>query len=82
MDLTQFVDAYRGPLVGLIVSWGAPWSDATEIAQDSFAEAWVRRDQCRGDSAFTRPLFLQGSIRSLTFSNADEVLRSPPGYER
>jgi RNA polymerase sigma factor (sigma-70 family) len=47
MDLAAFIDAYRGPLVGLIASWGAPWADAAEIAQDSFAEAWVRRDSCR-----------------------------------
>lgn len=49
MDLTAFIDAYRGPLIGLIASWGAPWNDANEIAQDSFAEAWVSREACRGD---------------------------------
>jgi len=49
MDLTAFINAYRGPLIGLIASWGAPWRDAAEIAQDSFAEAWLRRDYCRGD---------------------------------
>lgn len=49
MDLTTLINAYRGPLIGLIASWGAPWADATEIAQDSFAEAWLNRDSCRGD---------------------------------
>jgi RNA polymerase sigma-70 factor (ECF subfamily) len=49
MDLTAFISVYRGPLIGLIASWGAPWSDAAEIAQDSFAEAWLKRDFCRGD---------------------------------
>ena len=49
MDLTDFIKAYRGPLIGLIASWGAPWSDATEIAEDSFAEAWLNRQSCRGD---------------------------------
>ena len=49
MDLTTFIDAYRGPLIGLLASWGAPWADAIEIAQDSFAEAWVRRASCRDD---------------------------------
>jgi RNA polymerase sigma-70 factor (ECF subfamily) len=49
MDLTTFINAYRGPLIGLIASWGAPWADAAEIAQDSFAEAWLKRDRCRGD---------------------------------
>ncbi len=49
MDLTTFINAYRGPLIGLLASWGAPWADAVEIAQDSFAEAWLHRESCRGD---------------------------------
>ena len=49
MDLTAFINAYLGPLIGLIASWGAPWSDASEIAQDSFSEAWLSRESCRGD---------------------------------
>ena len=49
MDLTAFINAYRGPLIGLIASWGAPWGDAVEIAQDSFSEAWLNRQACRGD---------------------------------
>ena len=49
MDLSQLIDVYRGPLLGLIASWGVPWVDATEIAQDSFAEAYLNRESCRGD---------------------------------
>jgi RNA polymerase sigma-70 factor (ECF subfamily) len=49
MDLSQLIDVYRGPLLGLIASWGVPWVDATEIAQDSFAEAYLNREACRGD---------------------------------
>ena len=49
MDLSQLIDVYRGPLLGLIASWGVPWVDATEIAQDSFAEAYLNRACCRGD---------------------------------
>jgi RNA polymerase sigma factor (sigma-70 family) len=49
LDLTALIAAYRGPLIGLIASWGAPWSDAAEIAQDSFSEAWLNRESCRGD---------------------------------
>jgi RNA polymerase sigma-70 factor (ECF subfamily) len=48
MDLSQMIDVYRGPLLGLIASWGVPWADATEIAQDSFAEAYLNRESCRG----------------------------------
>jgi RNA polymerase sigma-70 factor (ECF subfamily) len=49
MDLIGLINLYRGPLIGLIASWGAPWADATEIAQDSFADAWLKRAACRGD---------------------------------
>src|SRR5271166_4068680 len=49
MDLAELINTYRGPLVGLIASWGAPWADAADIAQDSFAEAYVNRASCRGD---------------------------------
>lgn len=49
MDLTKFINAYRGPLIGLIASWGAPWADAAEIAQDSFAEAYLNRESCKGN---------------------------------
>jgi RNA polymerase sigma-70 factor (ECF subfamily) len=49
MDLTAFINAYRGPLIGLLASWGAPWGDAIEIAQDSFSEAWLHRESCRGN---------------------------------
>jgi RNA polymerase sigma factor (sigma-70 family) len=49
VDLTSLLDTYRGPLIGLLASWGAPWADATEIAQDSFSEAWLHRASCRGD---------------------------------
>jgi RNA polymerase sigma-70 factor (ECF subfamily) len=49
MNLTLLINTYRGPLIGLIASWGAPWSDAVEIAQDSFSEAWLKRESCRGN---------------------------------
>ena len=49
IDLTVLINTYRGPLIGLIASWGAPWGDAAEIAQDSFSDAWLKRESCRGD---------------------------------
>ena len=49
MELSELIHLYRGPLVGLLVSWGVPWSDADDIAQDSFAVAYFKRDACRGD---------------------------------
>ena len=53
MDLSELIHHYRGPLVGLVASWGAPWADAAEIAQDSFADAYLNRQSCRGD--WTQP---------------------------
>ena len=49
MDLSQLIDDYQGPLLGLIASWGVPWGDAAEIAQDSFAEAYLKRASCGGN---------------------------------
>lgn len=49
LKLTDAIQRFRGPLIGLIISWGAPHADAAEIAQDSFADAWLNRDNCRGD---------------------------------
>ena len=49
LDLTDVIDRFRGPLVGLIASWGAASVDASEIAQDSFADAYLTRHRCRGN---------------------------------
>lgn len=47
--LSDHLRRFRSPLVALVASWGAPWSEATELAQDSFADAYLRRAACRGD---------------------------------
>ena len=49
MELSDIIDRFRGPLTGLIASWGATLNDAAEIAQDSFADAYLNRELCRGD---------------------------------
>ncbi|MCA9127509.1 MAG: RNA polymerase sigma factor [Planctomycetales bacterium] len=49
MDLTTCIDRFRGPLVGLIASWGASHVDALELAQESFADAYLNRESCRED---------------------------------
>ena len=46
----RWVDAFRGPLVGLLASWGSDWRASEELAQDSFAEAWMGRERFRGNS--------------------------------
>lgn len=48
-ELYAHLQRFRSPLTALIVSWGTPWADAAELAQDSFAEAYVKRGSCRGD---------------------------------
>ncbi|MEM8709841.1 MAG: sigma-70 family RNA polymerase sigma factor [Planctomycetota bacterium] len=45
----RWIDAFRGPLVGLIASWGADWGTAEELAVDTFAEAWIGRVRFQGD---------------------------------
>lgn len=42
-DLEEWIAHFRGPLVGLLASWGRDWRSAEELAQDCFAEAWVSR---------------------------------------
>ena len=74
MDLTAFINAYRGPLIGLIASWGAPWADAAEIAQDSFSEAWLNREACLGD--FNDPEFLGRWLRGVALNKYREWSRS------
>ncbi len=74
MDLTVFINAYRGPLIGLIASWGVPWTDAAEIAQDSFSEAWLSREACLGD--FNDPEFLGRWLRGVALNKFRDWSRS------
>lgn len=52
-DLEQafeaWIEAFRGPLVGLLASWGSDWGAAEELAQDTFAEAWLSRARFAAD---------------------------------
>lgn len=43
LELAPLVARWRGPLVGLFASWGAPWEEAARLAQDSLAEAYRER---------------------------------------
>ena len=45
----RWIAAFRGPLVGLLASWGADWRTAEEHAQDVFAESWLGRARFSGD---------------------------------
>lgn len=48
MDLERLIDDWRGPLIGLLASWGLDWDAAREVAQDVFAEAYLGRERFRG----------------------------------
>src|SRR5262245_51116877 len=78
-ELTRFINAYRGPLIGLIASWGAPWADAAEIAQDSFAEAWIKRNYCRGD--WTNPEVFGSWLRGVAYNLYRNWSRSRRRFE-
>jgi len=49
MDLDLLISQFRGPLIGLFASWGASPFDARELAQDTFAEAYLGRERFHGD---------------------------------
>lgn len=52
--LEQWIARFRGPLVGLLASWGANWSDAEDLAQDTFCEAWLSIDRFKGSKKDSR----------------------------
>lgn len=67
MELKPLIDRFRGPLTGLFASWGVPWHDAHELAQDTFVEAYLGRDSFRGDAQQIEKLgrWLRGIARNL-----------------
>jgi len=50
-DLERWIAAFRGPLIGLLASFGLDWAAAEELAMDVFAEAWLARARFAGDPA-------------------------------
>ena len=50
-DFERWIAAFRGPLIGLLASFGLGWGAAEELAMDVFAEAWVGRARFTGDPA-------------------------------
>lgn len=48
-DFERWIEQFRGPLVGLLASWGRDWRGAEELAQDCFAEAWLARERFVGN---------------------------------
>ena len=48
MNLDTIIERWRGALVGLLGAWGASPRDAVELAQDTFAEAYMARERFAG----------------------------------
>jgi RNA polymerase sigma-70 factor (ECF subfamily) len=67
MDLERLLATWRGPLVGLLAAWGARPSEAHELAEDVFAQAWLARTRFDGDPADERRVgaWLRGIARNL-----------------
>lgn len=80
MDLTETLDRFRGPLIGLIASWGATYADAVELAQDSFADAYLSRDACRGNCE--DPKVFGRWLRGVAWNKFRYELRSRKRRER
>lgn len=74
LDLSDAIDRFRGPLVGLIASWGVTHVDASELAQESFADAYLNRDHCRGD--WQEPEVFGRWLRGVARNNFRNWLRS------
>ena len=67
LELDSLIHRFRGPLAGLFATWGVPWHDAHELAQDTFVAAYLSRDAFRGDLANTDQVgrWLRGIARNL-----------------
>jgi RNA polymerase sigma-70 factor (ECF subfamily) len=83
-DIDLWIDAFRGPLIGLLASWGCGWRAAEELAQDTFAEAWIGRDRFQGDPADPKVVgpWLRGiAFHLLTASRRRQALRTAEPVE-
>lgn len=81
MDFETLIDRWRGALVGLLAAWGASPRDAVELAQDTFAEAYMARKRFIGsweDDNAVGP-WLRGIARNL---HANHVRRRSPGGQQ
>ena len=71
MDLDALIRDFRSPLTGLLCGWGAAPRDAIELAQDTFAEAFLSRDRFKGDWVDQRAVggWLCGIAQNLFHAN-------------
>ncbi len=50
MDLQESINRFAYPLTGLLLSWGVPAADASELAQDTLADAHLNLATFRGNA--------------------------------
>ena len=80
MDIERLIEAWRGPLTGLLAGWGADWGAAAELAQDTLVEAYLARSRFEGDPgdpAATGP-WLRGIARNLFLAHGRARKRGGP----
>ncbi len=77
MDLDDLIARFRGPLVGLLASWGASPRDAVELAQDAFAEAYLARERFEGEwsDAGAAGAWLRGIANKLWLAHGRKTRR-------
>ena len=80
MELSTIIDRFRGPLIGLIASWGVNYVDAAEIAQDSFADAYLNRESCREN--WRDPEVFGAWLRGIARNKFRNALRTGKRRER
>jgi RNA polymerase sigma factor (sigma-70 family) len=84
-DLERWIEQFRGPLVGLLASWGRDWRAAEELAQDCFAQAWLSRERFVGnpDSLAAVGAWLRGiAFRLHAVDRRREAARPSEALER
>jgi RNA polymerase sigma-70 factor (ECF subfamily) len=80
-ELERWIAAFRGPLIGLLASWGLDWAAAEEVAMDVFAEAWLGRARFAGDPADLEQsgAWLNGIARNLCRARQRRAQRPAAG---
>jgi RNA polymerase sigma-70 factor (ECF subfamily) len=76
VDLEAWIRTFRGPLIGLLASLGNGWGLAEELAQETFARAWLARARFRGDPADTTAV--GAWLRGIAIRLASEARRRAP----
>lgn len=82
-DLENWIQRFRGPLVGFLASRCRSWAVAEELAMDTFAEAWLGRDRMHAaaDDLDGVGVWLRGIARNLLHAHLRQRQRGPRPLE-